>query len=108
MAARGVGRVRFLALRQVIAAELAEGWSMVEIYRRHQDQLGIKVGQFRLYVNAYIAPENLWTGRKAAATPDKVQARTAQPPTVAAPMAAATEPPRRITRSINLKREDLI
>lgn len=97
MAARGVGRVRFLALRQVIAAELAEGWSMVEVYRRHQDQLGIKVGQFRLYVNAYVGPENLWTGRKAAAVPGK----TIIPP-------AMNTPPRpRIVPSVNLKREDL-
>lgn len=97
MAARGVGRVRFLALRQVIAAELAEGWSMVEVYRRHQDQLGIKVGQFRLYVNAYIAPENLWTGRKAAATPGKA----------IVPPAVNTPPKPRIVASVNLKREDL-
>lgn len=97
MAARGVGRVRFLALRQVIAAELAEGWSMVEVYRRHQDQLGIKVGQFRLYVNAYVSPENLWTGRKAAAVPGKTVTT----------LAINAPPKPRIVPSVNLKREDL-
>jgi hypothetical protein len=45
MRLRGAGRVGFLALRTTITAELAAGWPMAEVFRRHQAELGIQVGQ---------------------------------------------------------------
>jgi hypothetical protein len=103
MRVRGAGRVAFLALRATIASDLAEGWPMAEVFRRHQDKLGIQLGQFRAYVQRYIAPEHRWTGRTAAAAPVPVAPRQ---PTVAPRQPA--DPSRLVTRSINLKREDLI
>jgi len=105
MRVRGAGRVAFLALRPTIAAELAAGWPMAEVFRRHQAELGIAVGQFRAYVKLYIAPEQRWTGDAAAAMPPVVAAK---PAPAAPPPRPPAESSRRITRSVNLKREDLI
>jgi hypothetical protein len=69
MRVRGAGRVAFLGLRPTIAAELAAGWPMAEVFRRHKADLGIAIGQFRAYVKLYIAPEQRWTGEAAAAVP---------------------------------------
>jgi hypothetical protein len=109
MRVRGAGRVGFLALRQIIATELAAGWPMAEVFRRHEAELGIQIGQFRTYVKRYIAPEARWTGDAAAAVPDSVAlAPKATPGSPGATQAPRPEPPRRVTRSINLKADDLI
>jgi len=99
----GAGRVAFLALRETIAAELAEGWSIAEVFRRHQDQLGIQIAQFRSYVSRYISADLLWTARR------KIAPAATQPAPRPAPSPPPqAETPRRVTRSVNLKREDLI
>ena len=69
MRVRGAGRVAFLALRPVIATELAAGWPMAEVFRRHQAEFGVQVGQFRAYVKRYVDPAQRWTGACAAAAP---------------------------------------
>jgi hypothetical protein len=108
----GAGRVAFLALRETIAAELAEGWSMAEVFRRHQDQLGIQIAQFRSYVSRYVAADKVWAARrKRQSAPSIIGAPSPQPPGPAAAPPAVPPPaeaPHRITRSINLKRDDLI
>jgi hypothetical protein len=48
------GRPAFFALREVIRAELEQGWTMAAIHRRYADQLGISYPQFARYVAAYI------------------------------------------------------
>ena len=48
------GRPAFFALREVIRAELEQGWTMAAIHRRYADQLGISYCQFARYVAAYI------------------------------------------------------
>jgi hypothetical protein len=48
------GRPAFFALREVIRAELEQGWTMAAIHRRYADQLGISYCQFVRYVAAYI------------------------------------------------------
>jgi hypothetical protein len=105
MRVRGAGRVGFLALRTTIAAELAAGWPMAEVFRRHQAELGIKVGQFRAYVKRYIAADSRWTGNDAAAT---VAAAAPASQMAISPRPVSSDPSRLVTRSINLKHEDLI
>jgi hypothetical protein len=48
------GRPAFFALREVIRAELEQGWTVAAIHRRYADQLGISYPQFARYVAAYI------------------------------------------------------
>ncbi len=48
------GRPAFFALREVIRAELEQGWTMAAIHRRYANQLGISYPQFARYVAAYI------------------------------------------------------
>ncbi len=48
------GRPALFALREVIRAELEQGWTMATIHRRYADQLGISYCHFARYVAAYI------------------------------------------------------
>lgn len=87
------GRVAFLALRNTIAAELAQGWSIVFVFKRHEPQLGIGISQFRSYVRRYVALNQVWAHRK-------------NPPNTA----SATTPdnqPREVAPSVTRKREAL-
>lgn len=57
------GRVAFLALRGTITAELAQGWSIVSVFKRHEHRLGIGISQFRSYVRRYAASDLVWANR---------------------------------------------
>lgn len=104
----GAGRVAFLALRDTVAAELAQGWSIVTVFHRHEKKLGIGISQFRSYVRRYVAPDLVWAARK---KPNAGIANTpvARPAPVTPAVSPKPETPlRRIVPSVNLKREDLI
>lgn len=95
------GRVAFLALRDTITAELAQGWSIVAVFKRHEKRLGISISQFRSYVRRYVAPELVWANRQ------KRPSTASVPHPATAPAATPDHRPRRIVPSVNLKREDL-
>jgi len=54
---KGMGRVRFLASLPAIRQDLADGFPLKAIYRRHQARLGMSYAQFTRYAAAALRAE---------------------------------------------------
>jgi len=51
---KGMARVRFLALKSVIAEELEQGYNRSDIFQKHHDSLQMSYSQFTRHVRKFI------------------------------------------------------
>ncbi|WP_086431062.1 TraK family protein [Saccharibacter sp. 3.A.1] len=51
---KGMARVRFLALKSVIAEELKQGYNRSDVFQKHHDTLQMSYSQFTRHVRKFI------------------------------------------------------
>lgn len=51
---KGMARVRFLALKSVIAEELGQGYNRSDVFQKHHDALQMSYSQFTRHIRKFI------------------------------------------------------
>ena len=78
-AQRGHGRVAFLPLLEDIRKLLKDGYPLIFIYNRHQQQLGIGYTQFTKYIHRYLKTDNFSENKKETAAAKEKQSAVNKP-----------------------------
>lgn len=73
------GKSKFMALRETINREFAEGHTARAIYERHLDQAGLSYSQFARYVAKYVRPNDGPDTQAATPRPTPQTAPSVQP-----------------------------
>ncbi|MFT9460146.1 MAG: TraK family protein [Acetobacter orientalis] len=61
---KGMARVRFLALRSVIAEELRQGYNRSDVFQKHHDALQMSYSQFTRHVRKFILGQSFQKPKK--------------------------------------------